>query len=80
MRRVILVPSLVMLAATASAQADAPPSPLPTEYLVKAAFLYNFARSVRWPFEVNSSAAEQAGLKVSSQLVKLATVVGGSGD
>jgi hypothetical protein len=37
------------LAATgARAQPDGPPSP-PTEYEVKAAFLYNFARFVEWP-------------------------------
>jgi hypothetical protein len=40
----------LVLAATAAvrAQSDAPP---PTEYEVKAAFLYNFARFVEWPAE-----------------------------
>jgi hypothetical protein len=40
-----------LLLATAAVCADGPPSAVapPTEYEVKAAFLYNFARFVEWP-------------------------------
>jgi uncharacterized protein DUF4154 len=50
--------ALVLASATAGAPADAPPAAAaPTEYEVKAAFLYNFARFVEWPPE--SLRAEQ---------------------
>jgi len=53
LRRVV-VAGLLMGAAAAAAQSDAPVRPVaapPTEYEVKAAFLYNFARFVEWPPE-----------------------------
>jgi hypothetical protein len=43
--------ALVLGMAAARAQSDAPPVSPPTEYEVKAAFLYNFARFVEWPPE-----------------------------
>ena len=50
-RRLLVVAAAAGLAAAAArAPSDAPPSP-PTEYEVKAAFLYNFARFVEWPAE-----------------------------
>jgi uncharacterized protein DUF4154 len=50
LRRRFLVMALAagLAAAGVRAQSDGPPSP-PTEYEVKAAFLYNFARFVEWP-------------------------------
>jgi len=51
LRRLTLVSSLIVLAGVASAQSDAPPSPAPTEYEVKAGFLYNFTQFVEWPAE-----------------------------
>jgi hypothetical protein len=47
-----VVAALALGAAVARAQTEpSPPAPLPTEYQVKAAFLYNFARFVEWPPE-----------------------------
>jgi hypothetical protein len=47
-----VVAGLVLAAVAARAQPDAPPAgSAPTEYEVKAAFLYNFARFVEWPPE-----------------------------
>ncbi|HET6899288.1 MAG TPA: YfiR family protein, partial [Vicinamibacteria bacterium] len=41
--------ALLLPAAFARAQTEPPPASSPTEYEVKAAFLYNFARFVEWP-------------------------------
>jgi hypothetical protein len=50
--RTRLLAALVLATATlAGAQGEVVPSPAPTEYEVKAAFLYNFARFVEWPAE-----------------------------
>lgn len=51
---------LLLAAAAARAQSDAPaPGALaPTEYEVKAAFLYNFARFVEWPAETFRDAGQ----------------------
>ena len=47
-----LLAALVFATATlAGAQGEVVPSAAPTEYEVKAAFLYNFARFVEWPVE-----------------------------
>jgi hypothetical protein len=45
--------SLLLLAAVLAPPA-APAAPLPTDYEVKAAFLYNFAKFVRWPDDAAS--------------------------
>lgn len=48
--RVVLAALVLASAVRAGAQPDAsPPGASPTEYEVKAAFLYNFARFVEWP-------------------------------
>jgi uncharacterized protein DUF4154 len=49
--RSILAALLIVGALPAGAQSDAPVAEAPTEYEVKAAFLYNFARFVEWPPE-----------------------------
>jgi hypothetical protein len=43
--------ALLLGAAVARAQPEPPSPPSPTEYEVKAAFLYNFTRFVEWPPE-----------------------------
>jgi hypothetical protein len=51
--RALLAAALLAVSAAARAQSDVPTAPVPTEYEVKAAFLYNFARFVEWPAEAS---------------------------
>ena len=44
-------PRFVLAAGTGRAAQSRAPAAAPTEYEVKAAFLYNFARFVEWPPE-----------------------------
>lgn len=44
----------ILLLASAGRRAQAGPADLPTDYEVKAAFLYNFAKFVHWPDEALS--------------------------
>ena len=44
-----LAAAVLLPAALVRAQTEPPPAASPTEYEVKAAFLYNFARFVEWP-------------------------------
>ena len=54
--------ALVLGAALVRAQPDpSPPGTSPTEYEVKAAFLYNFARFVEWPSEPGQDAGWRPG-------------------
>ncbi len=57
-RRVAVALAVGLTAAAARAQPDAPARTPPTEYEVKAAFLYNFARFVEWPPETFHDAQE----------------------
>jgi hypothetical protein len=54
-------------AAAARAQPDAPARTPPTEYAVKAAFLYNFARFVEWPPDAFHDAQEPFVIVVLGQ-------------
>jgi len=57
-RRIVVVLAVGMSTAAARAQSDAPVRTAPTEYEVKAAFLYNFARFVEWPADTFRNAQE----------------------
>ena len=49
--------ALLLPVALVLAQTEPPPASSPTEYEVKAAFLYNFARFVEWPAEARHDPA-----------------------
>ena len=51
LRWLAVAAALLLPAALVRAQTEPPPASSPTEYEVKAAFLYNFARFVEWPAE-----------------------------
>jgi YfiR/HmsC-like len=57
-RPVVVAFAVGLATAAARAQSDAPVRTPPTEYEVKAAFLYNFARFVEWPPETFHDAQE----------------------
>ena len=48
-RRIVVILAIAVSTAAARVRSDAPVRTPPTEYEVKAAFLYNFARFVEWP-------------------------------
>ena len=51
----VLTLGIAMWAVTSTAASATAPSETPTEYQVKAAFLYNFAKFVEWPDQPNPS-------------------------
>lgn len=62
------VAALLLGAAGARAQPDPPRAPAtPTEYEVKAAFLYNFARFVEWPPDAFHDAGEPFVIAILGQ-------------
>ena len=57
-RRIVVILAIAVSTAAARVRSDAPVRTPPTEYEVKAAFLYNFARFVEWPAETFHDAQE----------------------
>lgn len=49
MRHLVLRAAVVLLACTATAQAQGPGDEQSPEYLIKAGYVYNFAKLVEWP-------------------------------